>query len=213
MRKDQKLHLRPKKTGGAVIKEHACPPPKGPGSAPERGSPSAPTWMRNGGQQHTQDRGPGTSFEHQRAHGLPGDLGGGKEKQGSPKPSVDGINIKRDPVEHNVSLYLPTPGVFKLPAVPWSWGIRKELRCLSSFGEREQCRNYNSSEESLLRDFHLPCSGESFSSKKSHSHHCKPLAPCSGVSASLWLSLSQDSAPSPGTCFETALISICKIKA
>ena len=43
MRKGQKLHLRPRNTGGAVIKEHACPPPKGPGSAPERGSPSAPT--------------------------------------------------------------------------------------------------------------------------------------------------------------------------
>ena len=40
MRKGQKLHLRPRKTGGAVIKEHACPPPKGPGSAPEKGSPS-----------------------------------------------------------------------------------------------------------------------------------------------------------------------------
>lgn len=113
------------------------------GSASERDeeSSSVLTWVRIVCQQHAQAQRTGhvvqTFFEHQRAHGLLGDLGKGKGKQGSSEPHVDSIKIKRDPMGHNASLYLLTPRVFKLPAMPWSWGIRKELRCLSSFRETE----------------------------------------------------------------------------
>lgn len=192
MSKGQKLHLRPRIKGN-LWKNMLVYLLTALGSASERDEEfsSALTWVRNVCQHHARAQRTRhivqtiISLNIKELMAFWVNLEEEKGNREALSLCVDGIKIKRNPMKHNASLYLLTPRVFNCPPCPEAEELGRNWGVFLHLGRQNNAEIIIHPKESLLRDWHFPCSGGSFFFLEVSPHRYISLGPFSTAFAFL----------------------------